>query len=248
MVKILVSAALSGLLLLPALAADLPVRMRPKAPPAVAAVVYDWTGFYVGLQGGYGFGSTHHVQDGADTGNFSIGGALVGGTVGYNMQFDSWVAGLEADYVWSGIRGRAGPGTVGTFGCDVAPSQGCVTRVNHFGTARARLGFATDRFLVYGTGGFAFGSVAAFVDGAQDVGYDGRAFRGGWTAGGGVEYGIAPNLSARFEYLHVDLGSFAYGQAGTAAALLGGTSASARFNVVRGGLNWRFGGPVVTRY
>jgi outer membrane immunogenic protein len=232
-----------------ALAADMPV----KAPPPVVVAVYNWTGLYIGIQGGYAWGDTRHEQQvfAADTGDFRIKGGLVGGTVGYNYQVNSIVLGIEADYSWSGIKGDAGPFVVGTFGCGLAP-RGCVTEVEHFGTVRGRLGVVANQFLIFASGGWAYGRVHAFLDGVSGqppFGYNGSGYRSGWAAGGGVEYGFTPNLSAKLEYLRVDLGKLTYGQPGMVACNLGScATATAEFNVIRAGLNWRFGGPVVARY
>jgi outer membrane immunogenic protein len=230
-----------------ALAADMPV----KAPPPVVVAVYNWTGLYIGIQGGYAWGDTEHELSGipASTGDFRIKGGLVGGTVGYNYQVNSIVFGIEADYSWSGIKGNAGPLVVGTYGCGLGP-QGCVTEVERFGTVRGRLGVAANQFLIFASGGWAYGHVNAFIDGiAIAAGFSGSANRSGWAAGGGVEYGFTPNLSAKLEYLHVDLGTLTYGQVGTGACAGGPcATATAEFNVIRAGLNWRFGGPVVARY
>ena len=108
-----------------ALAADIPARMPVKAPPPVVVAVYNWTGLYIGIQGGYAWGDTEHEQSGipASTGDFRIKGGLVGGTVGYNYQVNSIVFGIEADYSWSGIKGNAGPFVVGTYGCGLGPQR-----------------------------------------------------------------------------------------------------------------------------
>jgi outer membrane immunogenic protein len=231
-----------------ALAADMPV----KAPPPVVVAVYNWTGLYIGIQGGYAWGDTQHEQQvfAAATGDFRIKGGLVGGTVGYNYQVNSIVLGIEADYSWSGIKGNVGPFVVGTFGCGNG-TEGCVTEVERFGTVRGRVGVAANQFLIFATGGWAYGRVNGFIEGAVALanGYSGSGNRSGWAAGGGVEYGFTPNLSAKLEYLRVDLGKLTYGQPGTGACTAGScATATAEFNVIRAGLNYRFGGPVVARY
>ena len=139
-----------------------------ESPPPVVVAVYNWTGLYIGIQGGYAWGDTEHELSGiaASTGDFRIKGGLVGGTVGYNYQVNSIVFGIEADYSWSGIKGNAGPLVVGTYGCGLGP-QGCVTEVERFGTVRGRLGVAANQFLIFASGGWAYGHVNAFIDGAR---------------------------------------------------------------------------------
>lgn len=204
------------------LAADLgrrPMEMPVKAPPMYSPA-YNWSGFYLGVNGGGGWGSSNW-----DTvpGSFDLSGAMIGGTAGYNYQFGQTVVGLEGDIDWSNIRGSS------TAGC----ALGCETRNNWLGTVRARAGYAWDRFLPYVTGGVAFGGVEANTPGfagASDT-------RVGWTVGGGVEYAITNNVSAKAEYLYVDLGSFNCGlNCGVAAT----DNVSFTSHVVRGGLNWKF--------
>ena len=236
MKKVVAGIALSAFLAAPAIAADLPRAMPVKAPPPAVVAAYNWTGFYIGVQGGYGWGDTHHFQGNADTGDFRIKGATFGGTAGYNFQFNAIVIGVEADYSWSGIDGNVSS-PVGTFGCGAPGVDTCLTEVKHFGTVRGRAGFAVNQFLIYGTGGWAYGRIHAGIEPIGiPLGASGTRNRSGWTAGGGVEYGFTPNVSVKLEYLYVDFGDFFYGQPGTIFSNVG---ASANFGVVRGGLNWR---------
>jgi len=218
-----------------AAAADLPVPAKaPPISPAAVPAAYNWTGFYIGGQGGYAWGTSHQTQGASDTGDYNIDGGFGGGTIGYNFQFNSFLAGVEADFSGSGIKGTAGPGRIGhDYGC--APGL-CETDVEWFGTLRGRFGYVVNQFLFYGTGGWAYGRVRALINDA--IGFDGTSNQSGWTAGGGVEYGFTPNWSAKVEYLYTDLGNFTFGQAGTQAA---GAASSAHFSLVRFGLNYRFG-------
>jgi len=212
-------------------AADLPVRMPAQVP--AYAPIYNWSGFYLGINGGGGWGRSSHTDTATliTTGDFDLSGGLVGGTAGFNWQTGSWVWGLEGDLDWANIRGTATfvPGPV-TFS----------TELRSFGTVRGRIGYAWDRFMPYFTGGAAFGNVrgTVTVPGAVATGSDTHA---GWTVGGGIEYGLTQNISLKAEYLYVDLGS---------TSVLPGDSVNFRSHIVRGGLNWRFdwGGPVVARY
>jgi outer membrane immunogenic protein len=201
-------------------AADLGRRqtMVTKAPPPV--VIYNWTGFYAGISGGWGFGDSRWDSTAS---SFDVSGGLVGGTLGYNWQFGQGVFGIEADLSWSDIKGST------TTLCPL----GCETKNTWLGTARARLGYAADRFMPYVTGGAAFGEVEARTPGfpgASDT-------RVGWTAGGGLEFALAGNWTAKAEYLYVDLGKF---DCGTNCGGLPPDNVSFDSHIIRGGLNYRF--------
>src|SRR5262245_3224141 len=109
--------------------------------------IYNWTGFYLGINGGGGWGRSQ--WDALDT--FDLSGGVIGGTVGYNWQFGQAVIGAEGDIDWSGIKGTS---TVLCLG-------GCETRNKWLATARGRVGFAFDRFPPYFTGGLALGDINA---------------------------------------------------------------------------------------
>lgn len=212
------SACVLALGMVPALAADLPRRQpMPTRPPVYAPVLYDWTGLYVGLNGGGGWGRSD-ISAPISSGRYNLSGGLVGGTLGYNYQVGQAVFGLEGDIDWSDIRGSA-------------PCYGatCETRNSWLSTARGRLGYAIDRVMPYATGGAAFGDIKTSVAGIG-IG-DARETKAGWTVGGGLEAAIAGPLTAKVEYLYVDLGR--------GSSLLG---SDARFqsHVVRAGVNYRF--------
>jgi outer membrane immunogenic protein len=208
-----------------ALAADMPPS-RSLPPPRAPAYVpfFTWNGFYVGINAGYGFGHSRWTdtvtQD--TTGNFNVSGPMVGGTFGYNLQFGTFVLGLEGDLDWSNIKGSVIT-CIGT----------CETKNNWLGTARGRIGYAFDRFLPYLTAGAAFGDIKGTVVGIGSF----TDTKVGWTGGGGVEYFFTDNWSAKLEYLYVDLGK------GTCDAACSGTdpvSVTFKTNVVRGGVNYKF--------
>lgn len=210
---LLASVGLLALGVASASAADISRRVMPtKAAPEVVMPVYNWTGAYVGLQAGGGWGRSDYSIGGSS----SPSGGLIGGTLGYNWQVSNFVVGLETDLAWANISGSGGCG--GVFSCS--------TRNNWLGTTRARLGLAMDRWMPYVTGGFAYGGLKTSV-----AGFDNSKTKGGWTVGAGVEAAIAGPWTAKVEYLHVDLGS-------TDAAF--GTSANYRSDIVRAGLNYRF--------
>jgi len=208
-------------------AADLPRQMPVRAPAYFAPPPYNWTGFYVGINGGGGWGTSK--WDPPFPGSFDVSGGVVGGTVGYNWQFGTWVAGVEGDLDWSNIKGST------TAGICVTPA--CEMRNNYLGTVRGRMGYAFDRFLPYVTGGLAVGNVKASSPGLTTV----DDTNAGWTAGAGVEFAVAGNVTAKVEYLYVDLGNVT---CGIGSACYGGVTASNKAdfttNMVRGGLNFRF--------
>jgi outer membrane immunogenic protein len=204
------------------LAADLPRSMPAKAPAYVPAG-YNWTGFYVGINGGYGWGRSRWSGFGTST---DPSGGMAGLTGGYNWQAlgSPWVFGLEGDIDWSDLRG--------SFTNAACPS-GCETRNNWLGTVRGRVGYAFDRVMPYVTGGLAVGDIEANQGGFAGV-HDTKA---GWTAGGGIEAALgATKWTAKIEYLHVDLGNADCG--GTACSVP--TRVGFHSDLVRAGLNLRF--------
>ena len=222
MMKRLVLASLGALAVVTMMgaanAADLPRRhaMPTKAPMYEAP--YNWSGFYVGINGGAGWG--HSNWDAYGTGVNTSGG-LVGGTVGYNYQMGQTVFGLEGDIDWADLRGS---GTCGGFSCE--------TRNDWLATARGRLGYSFGRVLPYVTGGGAFGDIKSSFAGLASQ----TTTRAGWTLGGGAEVAIAGPWSAKIEYLYVDLGKASCGIAACGAT----TDVSFTSNVVRAGINYRF--------
>jgi outer membrane immunogenic protein len=213
---LLASAGLLVLGVVSASAADLPrQRAMPAKAPVYVPPPYNWTGFYIGINGGGGFGRSEYSSPLSTA--FDTSGGLVGGTIGYNYQMGQVVLGVEGDGDWSGIRGSAACG--GTT---------CDTHNSWLATVRGRLGYAMDRFMPYVTGGAAFGDVKTSIAGIGDT----TTTRTGWTAGGGLEMAIAGPWTAKLESLHVDLGN--------ADTALPGTSANFRSEIVRAGLNYRF--------
>ncbi len=197
-------------------AADIPRRQAmPANAPVYMVPPYNWTGGYIGINGGGGWGRSDFSAP-LTTRTFDLSGGLVGGTLGYNYQMGQAVFGLEGDIDWSNIRGSSSCGITS-----------CTTRNNWLGTVRGRLGYAADRFMPYVTGGVAFGDIKTSVAGFGDS----STTKAGWTVGGGIEAAIAGPWTAKVEYLYVDLGR--------GASILG---SDAKFNadIVRAGLNYRF--------
>jgi len=238
MKRILLAGAFALAAASPSLAADLPQPM-PAAPQAPAAYVpapspvYDWAGIYVGINGGYGFGSSNWTQGALSSGSFNTNGGVAGGTIGANFQTGQFVFGAEGDFDWAGISGSsvAGCGGVGGF----AGTTTCDTKSDWLGTVRGRVGYAFDRVMVYGTAGGAFGNIkvgpstSSTLDSSTEF---------GWTAGAGVEVGLMPNITAKIEYLYVDLAN------GSCSAACGSPTpaiaTSFDTSLVRAGLNFKF--------
>jgi outer membrane immunogenic protein len=280
MKKLLTAAAVTVLGLTGAQAADIAARPYTKAPVAPIA---SWTGFYAGVNVGYGWadptatftpddivGST--LINSLPPGNFTpinpptsfgVNGAAGGVQFGYNHQFDPrWLAGVEADFSGSGIKGRNTTPFLADPVFTAAPfTANASEEIKWFGTVRGRLGYlATPDLLFFGTGGFAYGQVnhAASVFNNSGVSfstfgvdcarhslcYAGSSSRiaTGWTAGGGIEYAFMRNWTVRAEYLYVNLGSdsFPINSVATFPTNLGVSYTDTHFNLVRVGANYRF--------
>jgi outer membrane immunogenic protein len=209
------------------------------------AAAQSWTGTYGGVSGGYGWGHSDQTDPGlinlpvppinTDDGHYSVNGGLLGGTLGYNLQKGPWVFGLEGDLSWADIAGQSA-----VCGPTTATPHPCGTKLDALGTFRGRVGYAAGangNWLLYATGGVAIGDVHAWDSSTPASGNDWRA---GWTVGAGVETSFAPNWTAKLEYLHVDLGN------GQIFNVVPGVpeSVSFRADIIRAGVNYRFGGPV----
>jgi outer membrane immunogenic protein len=217
-----VFAAVTGLMLFAgssAYAADMPV----KAPPApyIPAPVWNWTGFYIGVNLGGTWADTNSENF---TGDMS--GVVGGGQIGYNWQINNVLLGVEGDFNGTSLKNDT---NLSIAGIPFSTSG----KLPWFATARGRLGWVDGPWLVYATGG------AAWVNFEADVSAPGGTIsdhttKTGWTAGGGVEWMFLPKWSAKLEYLFVDTDT-------TEVTLFGTTfDARARQNIVRAGLNYHF--------
>lgn len=227
----LAALALPFAVVVSAQAADLP--NRGYAPPPAAAVyvppVFSWTGFYVGLNGGYGWGSLGNI------GNTTFGkpdGFTLGGTVGYNYQINQFVLGVEGDINWTNVSSTSRT----LVGGPPASTVVSTADVNWMGTLRARAGFSVDRALLFVTGGYAGASQdLKFNDVTLAVGGKDSSWRNGWAVGGGIEYAFSRNISAKTEYLYTSFGS---------QNVFTGTPYVSRAELsmsqVRAGVNYRF--------
>lgn len=219
-----------------AAAADLPVAPAYKAPAPVAAV-YNWTGFYVGGNGGYGWGNQDPLvlfSNRFDRAGFDINGGMIGGTFGAQIQQGYVVLGLEGDLDWANIKGSSvvRPSILG-LGQGVTLNTS--SSISALATVRARVGVAMNNVLIYATGGGAFvkssasaSSIAGVPCGTLGVLPDcsGSSWRPGITAGLGMEYGFTPNWSVKAEYLYTKV--------------VGTGISTDQLNIVRGGVNYRF--------
>jgi outer membrane immunogenic protein len=264
-----------------AVAADLPAAYKTPVK-AVVAPVPTWTGFYIGGNVGYGWDNRSSGISAASTdptlapalaailaaGSYptslspSAKGVIGGGQVGYNWQLASQgLIGLEADFQGSDIKGSAGQ-TLSPALFDMT-STGVTKSIDWFGTVRGRVGLlVTPQWLLYATGGFAYGQAKSSFNTTDLTGGcipaatlcatgASSSVRTGWTAGAGAEAMLTPNWSVKVEYLYVDLGSSATSiPAATLPAIVFGTSTVFREQIVRVGLNYHFDwtGPVVAKY
>jgi outer membrane immunogenic protein len=266
--SLLAGAALAALTASSVFAADMPL----KAPVKISA--YSWSGFYIGANVGWSFGraDTDWAIAGGAAGSTSqkLDGILGGFQEGYNWQFGNSVFGIEADFQGSAQKGSSAL----TFVLGANPPDTNIGEVKlpWFGTIRGRVGVTpSDRWLIYATGGAAYGaitsnatSVTTVAGVATTAAASSTTVHSGWTVGGGVETALAGNWTARLEYLYVDLGRIGgfcatvspgasspvcfAGPAGSVYSPIA-TSVHVTVNIVRFGINYRFGGtPVAAKY
>jgi outer membrane immunogenic protein len=253
-------------------AADL---SRPYVKAPALAPATNWSGFYAGIHGGYGWsdpgasfdpgalatGSVPGYTLTGSTGPFTLGvnpqGGFGGAQIGYNWQSTVYVYGIEADISGSGIRDQASRAfaVTGTIGGDNANFTGVFNltqKVDVFGTVRGRLGYAANTFLIYGTGGLAWGHVRSEISTSNLVplvlaNFNGffpnltrssasSDYRAGFAVGGGGEWAFLPRWTVKAEYLYIDLGK------GPSLAFPGAsfTDTAMRMHTVKGGINYRF--------
>jgi outer membrane immunogenic protein len=212
-----------------AMAADLPGRSAAMAPsPIYTSPIFTWTGFYAGVNFGYGSGKFN----GANGGIFGkADGGVVGATLGYNYQVGQALLGVEGDYDFVSAKNTnivTGRG----FGIGAASATG---KVSDMLTARARLGYSIDRALLFVTGGYAGASVkTSIVDPTIPASFSSSEWRNGYALGGGLEYAFTQNISAKAEYLYTSFGS----KSSLSAPWV--SNVGVHQNLIRGGVNYRF--------
>ena len=211
--------------ILPAGAADMSWS-NTSSPVYSPTPVAGWSGFYIGVNGGHGWGTTSNSPALAGgIGNNNSSGWAAGAQAGYNQDMGGFVLGGEADLQWSNIGYGAAAGAAGDY----------ASRTDLFGTARVRAGLPFGQVMPYVTFGGAFGRGTAQVTSPTNVITSVSNGHLGWTAGIGFEAQAAQNISIKAEYLYVDLGAQAYN-----GLPVGNHDVAQRFGVARVGLNYKF--------
>ena len=238
-VTILAAAAIVVGAVAPAAAADLPARAPApytKAPAMVEAA-YDWSGFYVGINGGGATGKTDwSLDDGTgDEGSHNTTGGTVGGQIGYRWEMmNSWVFGVEAQGNWADFSGsNASLAVLNTTN---------QTKINSFGLFTGQIGYAYDRALFYVKGGAAV-TDNKYTSTTTGVGIDTiNSTRWGASAGAGFEYAFAPSWSVGFEYDHLFMGTKDINDGFITDNI------KSDVDLFTARLNYKFGGPGYARY
>jgi len=243
---ILAAAAIAIGAAAPAAAADLPARAPAYSKaPAVLEAAYDWSGFYVGINGGGGISKIDWNADpfpgfaGGDEGSHNASGGTVGGQLGYRWQMSNVVFGVEAQGNWADFSGSNASLQF--------PGQTNQTKIDAFGLFTGQIGYAWDRALLYVKGG------AAVTDNnytatstIAPIGIDTAGeTRWGAAVGVGFEYAFVPNWSVGFEYDHLFMGNR---DVVSPTAFLIADHISENVDLFTARINYKFGGPVVARY
>jgi outer membrane immunogenic protein len=227
----------------PAVAADLPARTYSKAPAPVVAAIYDWSGFYIGANGGYG--TSRKEWDGGplfgDEGSHNATGGVAGGQIGYRWQASSWVFGLEAQGDWADLRGS-----------NVSQITATTTnrsRIDSFGLFTGQIGYSWNNVLWYAKGG-----ASVISDKYSGITAAGTVFdaasetRWGAVVGTGLEFGFTPNWSFAFEYDHVFNGDRNLNFTSPAGLATRTDRIQQDVDLFTVRVNYRWGGPVIAKY
>ena len=250
----LVAAAGLGALLLtsPVSAADLAARPYTKAPAPMVAAVYDWSGFYIGLNGGGG--SSHNCWDLTSNNGVALAntpregchdatGGLVGGQFGYRWQSANWVFGIEAQGDWANLTGSSSSATA------IIPFNN-QTRIDAIGLFTGQVGYAWSNILLYVKGGAAvtdnkysnaFTATGVVFNSATNT-------RWGGAVGAGIEIGFAPNWSFAVEYDHLFMGNPNIVFPASAIAVSRADNIRQDVDMATVRVNYRWGGPVIAKY
>jgi outer membrane immunogenic protein len=272
--KLIVTAAAAVSVILgigAASAADLPARTYTKAPVMVDRA-YSWTGCYVGGNVGSAWGRSNPTTvltnaagapltnanalsiNALDSPNIRLDGFTGGGQIGCNYQTGNFVFGIEADFNAFDLNQRLSQTATGTFPIGVGTfTVNNTVKTDWLITARPRIGYAWDTFLLYATGGLAVTNVrySTSFSGADEneaASFDKKAI--GWTVGGGFEYALTRNWTTKVEYLYANFGSPSITAIDNDGTTLFNHKVSLTANIVRVGANYKFdwGGPVVAKY
>ena len=249
MKKVLLSTVALIAFAAPAAAADLAARPYTKAPPPAIAAVYDWSGFYIGANGGWG--SSHKCWDFttpagtfvAAEGCHDASGGTAGGQVGYRWQAGTWVFGLEAQGNWADFRGS----NVSLFD----PTVRNQSRIDAFGLFTGQVGWAVNNVLFYVKGGAAV-TADRFrrfdVPTGVLIATTGDDTRWGGVVGAGLEFGFAPNWTAGVEYNHLFMQDRTHTFVDTTGAFFATDRIRQDVDLVTVRVNYRWGGPVIAKY
>jgi outer membrane immunogenic protein len=237
-------------------AADLAARPYTKAAPMMVAM-YDWSGFYIGANGGYG--SSRKCYDltalngggglapfAAPEGCHNATGGVAGGQVGYRWQSAAWVFGVEAQGDWANLTGS-------NSSLAFLPLSNRST-IKSFGLFTGQVGYSWNNALLYVKGGAAFANdkYNQIITATGQINDAASETRWGGAVGVGVEYGFTPNWSAALEYDHMFMGSHSNTFTGLVAPVVGiptrTDSIRQDVDMITARVNYRFGGPVVARY
>jgi outer membrane immunogenic protein len=224
-------------------AADLAARPYTKAPPMMVAM-YDWSGFYVGINGGWGQSRDARSDLGVAFGNYNANGGTVGGQVGYRWQMGHWVFGLEAQGNWADISGSS----VNLANLAISDRS----KMDAFGLFTGQIGYAWNQALFYAKGGAAVTDRRYdFVTAATGVNLASAGYNTNWgpVVGAGIEYGFLPNWSAALEYDHIFQNTYTRTFSTPTGALFSNTArVGGDTDLVTVRVNYRFGGPVIAKY
>ncbi len=241
-----------------AAAALLATLSAAQAADIIEPAAYDWTGPYVGLQAGYGWGENDVIVEGGaeptitiqsegvaafsdpvefhplKDGSIDMDGFVGGLHAGYNWQSDSLVLGVEGDIEFADIDGDTDIIHVDNDNEDEGDAS---QEIDWLGSLRLRAGFAFDRALLYATGGLAVGGVKVEASLAEASDASNKDTEWGWTVGGGLEYALTDDVSARIEYRYTDLGDTDLDMDNFAISQL---EFENTFHAVRAGVSWHF--------
>ena len=236
-----------GMAAAPASAADLAARpVYTKAPPPMVSPAYDWSGFYIGVNGGWGQNRDDrgNATTGVDFGSHDADGGTVGGQIGYRWQNAGWVFGLEAQGNWADFTGSGVS--------SVAPGLSNSSKLDAFGLFTGQIGYAWNNVLLYAKGGAAVTdnnySVISNAT-ATTLSSTGSSTNWGAVVGAGLEVGFAPNWSVGVEYDHIFMDQQNQTFTTPAGVQLADTfRTGGDTDMVTARINYRFGGPGIAKY
>ena len=220
-----------------------PARGPAYSPPPPPAH-FSWTGFYIGAQGGYGWGESDETflrdpnrANFLGTQTYDIDGALAGGVIGFNWALAGFIIGIEGEGNWANIKGTSAHINLGA-------GDTYDTKISGYSTVKGRIGMGFDRTLLYVTGGGAWASVHSRYNPGNTGGCigtvcDNKDTHSGWVVGAGGEWAFTPNVSFKIEYNYValDTSTVQY-----TANTLNRSEWDNDFSVIKAGINFRFGG------